>query len=133
MKTNNPSGRGKGNLNKLTKREKETLYDALKGELEGAGKYIQSLSVRDRAKYLLKFLPYLVSPSNENTVEDEISNKVQEILFKKLVPEYKKIDIYFHCIPQNERANLLLSILSLFTPKQRTLLLSYLEKNRNLL
>ena len=130
MKTKNPLGRGKGNLNKLTKEEKEALFNALKGEISQIGKYVHCTPIRERGKLLVKFFPFLVSKINRS--EDEVACDIQVAVTEQLLPEYKRLGSYLRCAPSSEKAKILLAVLPYFTPQQRRVIQKVIEDNKEL-
>jgi len=69
--TNNPAGRPVGSPNKVTKQVRESLQEALSGEIEKIGKLLESLEPKDRLEIIVKLLQYILPKLESETVNFE--------------------------------------------------------------
>lgn len=116
--------------NKLTKEVKQVLFDSLKNDYEKLSKLMYCCTCEERAKLLKGFAKYLC------TGNDEISEKMREILWSQLEEHYKKLRFY---IPQisnpKDKVTMLRGFLSDIAPQHRreatTIISEQLSKKPN--
>ncbi|MEN9919810.1 MAG: hypothetical protein RL662_2246 [Bacteroidota bacterium] len=116
--------------NKLTKEVKNTLFDTLKSDYQKLDKLMNYCSPEEKAKLLKGFAKYLC------TGNDEISEKMREILWSQLEEHYKKLRFY---IPQisnaKDKITTLRGFLSDIAPEHRreatTIISEQLSKKSN--
>ncbi|MES2138895.1 MAG: hypothetical protein V4511_04265 [Bacteroidota bacterium] len=122
-KTNNPNGRGMGNLNKLTKETKAELKSAFEPNLKDFGRDLKHLSPEQRVQALIKILSKLLNGS------DEVTEQIRNDLFKQLLPEFKKIGSLFSHLSPEKRIKANLTILKLFTTDQQKQAITAINSN----
>jgi hypothetical protein len=107
-------GRGKGNRNRLTMETKQQLSEFALEELQKLWKHFPALETDKKVRALLKFAPYFLSKGSATKEEVEL----QAILFEVLLPHYKRMGTYLNHIPVEDRFEVLVQFLKLFTPEQ---------------
>ena len=71
----NPAGRPNGKSNKLTKEFRESLHDALRGDIERISEYLHELDAKDKLDVLSKLLPYVMPKYQSIEIEGSLTQR----------------------------------------------------------
>ena len=102
--------------------------------LEQFTKEVRNFPVMDyekRMRLLIGILPYILPKTNLTEEESEIQN----LIYEKIFPHFKKLDSYLNVIPTEKKATILLSFiktLNLTSVQQSEIMLSLKNKGRNI-
>lgn len=80
-KTNNPNGRPKGSFNKVSKEIKEKVANFINDKINDIDGEWNKMDIRDKLKFIVELLPYVLSKNISETPEDKPEND----FFKKIL------------------------------------------------
>lgn len=122
------SGRKLGSINKIRQDLKKELTEIF---MEQFTKEVRNFPVMDyekRMRLLIGILPYILPKANLTGEESEI----QELVYEKIEPEFRKLSSYLNVIPMEKKASILLSFIKNLnlTSSQQDQLLNTINKRK---
>jgi len=128
MKNLNGAGRKSGSKNKIQTELKKELTELF---MEHFTKEVRNFPVMDyekRMRLLIGILPYVLPKANLTQEESEIQN----LIYEKIYPEFKKLSSYLNVIPMDKKATILLSFVKTLnlTSTQQNNLSSTINKGK---
>ena len=130
MKSQSNAGRKIGSKNAIRidlRKELTTIF------LENFTKEVRNFPVMEyekRMRLLIGILPYILPKTNLTKEESEIQN----LIYEKIFPEFRKLSSYLNVIPTEKKASILLSFikqLNLTSTQQDEITFSLKNKGRN--
>lgn len=130
MKSQNNAGRKIGSKNAIRidlRKELTTIF------LENFTKEVRNFPVMEyekRMRLLIGILPYILPKANLTKEE----SKIQNLIYEKIFPEFRKLSSYLNVIPAEKKASILLSFikqLNLTSTQQDEITFSLKNKGRN--
>lgn len=101
------AGRKKGSQNIIKQELKKELTKIV---LDKFTKEVRNFPVMDyekRMRLLIDTLPYVLPKTNLTQEESHIQN----LIYEKIYPEFKRLNFYLNVVPQEKKASILLSLL----------------------
>lgn len=84
-KTNNPNGRPKGAVNKVTKEIKEKIANFINDKIVSIDEEWDKIDIKEKLKFIVELLPYVLSKNNPESPNGKNENTFFEMINRQIV------------------------------------------------